>query len=327
MRVGIMGTGMMAERALEGFAAAGIACVALLHRPGSQGRASELATRFGVPAIDVDEERFLARPEIDVVYVAQVNVAHARAARAVLLAGKHALVEKPFTSTAAEAAEIAALAKARGLMVWEAIMPRYAPTLPQVRAAVAGLGDLRYVQANYSQRSSRYDRFVAGETPPVFDPALSGGALYDINVYNVHLVTLLLGQPTAVSYRANVVRGIDTCGVLTMEYPGATAICVGAKDCQSPPGMLIQGTLGYLVMDSLPHEVSWVTVVTDQTVSIVADPVAHQMVPEITACAAMFAAQDFTTCYADLDASVAVMGLLETARHQAGIRFAADTPA
>ena len=327
MRIGVMGTGLMAERALEGFAAAGIDCVALLHRPGSQSRATELASRFGVGAIDVDQDRFLARSDLDAVYVALVNVAHAAAARAVLLAGKHALVEKPFTSTVAEAVEVAALAKERGLMVWEAIMPRYAPTLPEVKEAVAELGDLRFAYANYSQRSSRYDRFLAGETPPVFDPALSGGALYDINVYNVHLVTLLLGQPDAVTYRATRLRGIDTSGVLSLEYPAATAVCVGAKDSQSPPGRLIQGTRGYLRMESLPHEVSGITVVTDRSRTIVAAPVEHPMVPELTACAAMFESGDFTRCYADLDASVAVMGLLETARLQAGIRFGADLPA
>ena len=40
----------------------------------------------------------------------------------------------------------------------------------------------------------------------------------DLGVYNVSYVVGLFGAPNKVHYAANIARGIDTSGVLTMEY-------------------------------------------------------------------------------------------------------------
>ena len=49
---------------------------------------------------------------------------------------------------------------------------------------------------------------------PAFDPAFSGGALMDINIYNIHYVVGLFGKPKNIEYYPNIERGIDTSGVL-----------------------------------------------------------------------------------------------------------------
>ena len=43
-----------------------------------------------------------------------------------------------------------------------------------------------------------YDAFLQGIVQPAFDPAQSGGALMDINVYNIHALVGLFGKPAAV---------------------------------------------------------------------------------------------------------------------------------
>ena len=66
----------------------------------------------------------------------------------------------------------------------------------------------------------------------------------DLGVYNVSYVVGLFGAPNKVHYAANIARGIDTSGVLTMEYRSFKAVSINAKDSSSPARYIIQGTKG-----------------------------------------------------------------------------------
>jgi len=126
----------------------------------------------------------------------------------------------------------------------------YMPAVLKIKEKLSELGDLKIVSLDYSQYSRRYDSFKKGEILPVFDPKKAGGALMDINVYNVHFVMSLFGKPESVSYQANVERGIDTSGVLTLKYPAFQAVCIGAKDCKAPLMNTLQGDEGCIVINS-----------------------------------------------------------------------------
>ena len=56
------------------------------------------------------------------------------------------------------------------------------------RELLPRIGRVKLVQCNFSQYSSRYDAFCAGETPVSFDPECAGGALMDLNVYNISYI-------------------------------------------------------------------------------------------------------------------------------------------
>src|SRR5699024_7233687 len=60
----------------------------------------------------------------------------------------------------------------------------------------------------------------------------------------------LFGEPQQVHYAANLERGIDTSGILTMDYRSFKAVSIAAKDCAAPPRYVIQGTRGYLLQKS-----------------------------------------------------------------------------
>lgn len=161
-------------------------------------------------------------------------------------AGKHAVLDKPFTSNLRETEQLTELAKRKGLFLFEAISTRYLPSYAKIQEWLPKIGTVKLAICNYSQFSRRYDTFRRGETLPAFDPAKSGGALMDLNVYNVHFLLVLFGAPEQVNYHANLEQGIDTSGILTLDYGGFQAVVVGAKDCAAPCGCLIQGAKGHI---------------------------------------------------------------------------------
>ncbi len=106
------------------------------------------------------------------------------------------------------------------------------------------LRKIKIVECNYSQYSSRYDAFKEGRILPAFDPQKGGGALMDINIYNIHFVVGLFGKPEKVQYLANIERDIDTSGILVLDYGAFKAVCIGAKDSTAQIRSVIQGTDG-----------------------------------------------------------------------------------
>lgn len=94
---------------------------------------------------------------------------------------------------------------------------------------------------NYTQYSSRYDAFLEGKIAPVFDPNKDGGALMDLNIYNIHLLAALFGLPDKVQYYANMQKGVDTSGILHLSYPDKQASLTASKDSYVTPRSFIEG--------------------------------------------------------------------------------------
>ncbi|WP_263119471.1 Gfo/Idh/MocA family oxidoreductase [Cellulomonas sp. RIT-PI-Y] len=327
MRLGIVGAGAMVAEFLEHAAPRieGLEVVGLLARPRSLENARELAARTGVGLVtdSVDE---LFGSGIDTVYVAVPNVAHVVYARDALERGLHVIVEKPMTSTVAEAEELAALAAERGLFLFEAITTVHLGTYGKVREWLPRVGDVKLVQSQYSQYSRRYDAFRSGEVLPAFDPAQSGGALMDLGLYNLHFVLGLFGEPESAVYTPNVERGIDTSGVLVLRYPTFVATCTAAKDSAGPQGGLIQGTAGRITTALSPNLVGEVRLeLNDGTVETFDDGgAADRLAIEFRAFGSVIADDDRLTGAAWLADSLAVSRVQTAARLAAGIRFPAD---
>jgi predicted dehydrogenase len=254
MRLGIVGSGkIVAEFLSVAPALDGVQLSAIWGRSSSADKLRRLGAEHDIAQVFTDHEEFLACDDVDTVYVALPNHLHHEFARAALLAGKHVICEKPVTTSLRQFEELWTLAADRDLVLVEAITNQYLSNYTSLPERLPSLGRLRLLQCSYSQYSSRYDAFRRGEVLPAFDPAAGGGALMDIGIYNVHFVVGLLGAPSRVSYSANIERGIDTSGVLVMEYDSCRAVCVAAKDSAAPNRQVVQGDLGTLVMDGAPN--------------------------------------------------------------------------
>ena len=251
------------------------------------------------------------------------DIKYAEDARKALEAGKHVILEKPFTSTLAEAEELIQIAKERNLFILEAITTIHGPIHKKIEEWLPKIGTVKVHQGNYSQYSSRYDNFKKGIIAPAFDPKKSGGALMDLNLYNIHYVMGIFGKPESISYYPNMERNIDTSGVLMMLYPGFTAVCTAAKDCDGDCGGVIQGTKGYIMSEQKPNVVGKVTLqLRDGTTEICEEPYEdRRMIPEFTQFIRAMREQDYEFCYSRLQSSLEVNEVLNRARIQAGIRF------
>ena len=210
----------------------------------------EICEKYQVPVAYDSYEKLLADQSIDVLYLPVPNHLHYSFTKQALEAGKHVILEKPFTVTYEEAKKLAELARAKGLVLFEAITNQYNANYEKVRELLPGLGDVKIVQLNFSQYSSRYEAFKQGNIAPVFDAAKAGGALMDLNVYNIHFVVGLFGEPKAVHYYPNMEKGVDTSGILVMEYPTFQCVCVAAKDCGAPLSVNIEGDKGCMFSHS-----------------------------------------------------------------------------
>lgn len=234
---------------------------AIYARPHSRKTAEELAAQYGIREIYTDYTELLEKTDADTVYIGLVNSAHFSYAEQALAHGKNVILEKPFVPTLREAQRLAALAREKGCMLMEAITVLHLPVFSKMRENLPKLGQLRAMQLNFSQYSSRYDRYLQGDVDYCFDPAYQGGALFDLNVYNVHYCAGLFGMPRSVSYFPNIGHnGVDTSGQLVLRYDGFSAVCLAAKDSDSPGHVTIQGERGFMIAEGCPNSAGKLTV-------------------------------------------------------------------
>ena len=226
-----------------------IQVTALCCRPQSAEKGRALAEKAGIPRLFTDEAECYAAGGFDGVYIGTANHLHAAAARRALEAGYHVILEKPFTPTLAEAKELFALADAKGLVLFEAITTPYLPAYRFLLQELPKIGPVRGAMASFCARSARYDDFLKGVWNTTFDPKCYGGALYDMNVYNLHYFWGLLGAPRRYEYAPSLAEnGVDTAGTMLLHYDGFTAAAISAKDSESENYAMIQGPGGNLIL-------------------------------------------------------------------------------
>ena len=256
MKVGIVGNGMIVPIAIEAMLRAEIEVTALWCRNASKGK--PIVEKYQIQDQYTDYQAFLNDDSFDTVYIGLTNALHYQYAKDAILARKHGIVEKPFTISTAEAKELQALALKHGCMLFEAILSRYSKNYEHLKDELQKIGKIKLIQANFSKYSSRYDKFRKGIITPTFDKARGGGSLMDLNVYNIHFVVGLFGLPKKVQYYPNLAEnGVDTSGILIMEYPDFQAVCTAAKDSTSDPFVIIQAEEGTIVYPERPGYVRY----------------------------------------------------------------------
>ena len=319
MKLGIVGNGGIVKMALHILKDTDIVVSSLWCRNAEKGK--PLVEEYGIPSLYTDYDAFLKDDSFDTVYIGLINSLHYEYAKKAILAHKHVIVEKPFTSTYEQAKELYDLTKENNVFVFEAIMSRYSKNYQHIQKYLPCIGDIKMIQCNYSQYSSRYDAYLRHEVLPAFDPEEYGGALYDINVYNIHFVEGLFGKPVFTHYEANIgFNGVDTSGTLIMRYPEYIAVCTGAKDSASHNGVMIQGIKGYIQMDSRPGIIQNVSLHNKEEERVIdIEKMQSPMKTEFEQIASVIEEKDTSTMVLWLENSLEVMKILSNSRKEIGL--------
>lgn len=171
MRLAVVGSGMIVRDFLPvARDVPGLELAAIVGRPESRDGLWDLAAEFGIGTVHTDYDDCLADPTVDTVWVALPNSLHFDRARRALQAGKHVICEKPFVLDLGEFDELRELAERHGVVLAEAITTLHLPNYRWIVDNLHRVGEVRLVQCEYSQLSSRWPAFQRGEIAPAFDP-------------------------------------------------------------------------------------------------------------------------------------------------------------
>jgi predicted dehydrogenase len=210
-------------------------------------RAATKAAAFGIPEHSADYEAVLARPDIDVVYIATPHTSHFEQAMAALDAGKHVLVEKPMTTDAAHTRELCAAARARGLFAMEAMWTAFNPAIVELRRRLADgvIGDVHLLHANFCFPAP----YVADWR--LWAKDLAGGTTLDQGVYPISLAHMLFGVPTRITAHGTVLHDVDAEVATTLDFAaGERAICLSSLRTSAPNDAYVSGSAGWVRLDA-----------------------------------------------------------------------------
>lgn len=325
MKLAVLGTGKIVLDLMNTFDQFPIEKKVLLATRHSVEKAEKLAAEHNFDHIYYDYDELLTS-DVDTVYVALPNHLHYAFAKKALEANKHVIIEKPITANYRELEELIKIAKEKHLMIIEAVTVHYLPAYLNIKEHLSELGHVRIVSMNYSQYSSRYDAFKAGTILPAFDYHKAGGALMDLNVYNLNFVIGLFGEPKHIGYQANVQKGIDTSGIATLDYGDFKAVCIGAKDCKAPVMSTIEGDEGFMAINTPVNGMQAYHEEDNKGTGrdFISDVKTHRMYYEFMEFIRMIDEQDYDKINEMLEISKAVSRTMEKARKEAGIVFDND---
>ena len=247
LRVGIIGTGWIAEKAaitLRGLKE----CEAYAVGSRTIERAEAFAKEWGIAKACGSYAELINNPDVDLVYVGTPHSHHYDVTKEALLAGKPCLVEKAFMANYRQAKEIVDLARERKVFLAEAIWTRYQPVVKMVRDLIDNgrIGTPRLVTATLG--------YSMGEKPRIMRPDLCGGALLDLGVYALNFVRMFF-PAEIVSMESQCVKsktGMDLTNAISIILAdGVLCNLQSSAACVGDNIGVIAGTDGNLIIDNI----------------------------------------------------------------------------
>jgi predicted dehydrogenase len=229
----------------------GLRLAAILQRKGN-----EAANTYPDVRIARTLEELIASDSIQLVVIATPNTSHFDLARQCLLAGRDVVIDKPFATTYAEAAELVSLAEKCGRLLSVYQSRRFDGDFKTVRNLVESEALGRIVLYE-----SHYDRYRLQLRPGAWreQPGAGSGVFFDLGPHLIDQALALFGQPEAVSADVRIERDgavVDDAFDVTLLYRRLRVFLRGTMLASKPaPHFLIHGTTGSYVKYGLdPQE-------------------------------------------------------------------------
>lgn len=246
VRWGVLTTARIAQdRFLPAMHKARNAAVSAVSSPN--GRAADVAARFGIPAAYASHEELLADPAIEAVYLPFPNGLHAEWIVAAAEAGKDVLCEKPLVGSLEDYARVVEACERNEVNLMEAFMYRFHPQHQKVREFLdAGrIGGIVSMHARF--------HFVMDRSPGEvrLQPGLEGGAVNDVGCYAIDIMNMVMGRAPVSVYAKGTSPAdpVETTVAGILDYDGV----IGTFDCgfEGPRTNTFQiiGTKGHITLD------------------------------------------------------------------------------
>jgi predicted dehydrogenase len=217
-------------------------------------KVSFFAHEFKVKNVYHSYEELAKDPEVDVIYIATPHAMHHEHALLCIENNKAVLCEKAFAINTRQAKEMIGAAGAKKVFLMEALWSKFLPHYNKVQQLLKGkqLGELKSMLVNFG--------FIPAWPPPsrLFDPALGGGTLLDIGIYNVFMVLSVLGKPDSIEASATLTdKSIDEqCAVLFRYNNGVMAQLFSSFTSNLPTEAEINGDIGRIRLTTRFYEPS-----------------------------------------------------------------------
>jgi predicted dehydrogenase len=194
IRAGVIGFGLGGRVFHTSFISAvpGLKLAAIVQRKGD-----EAGQAYPGAKIYRSTEELLADDSIQLVSVTTSNHTHFELGRQSLLAGKHVVIDKPFTLTSAEAAELNSIARERSLVLSAFQNRRWDGDFRTLRDLISrgALGRLVLFESHYDrfrQEPRLHTWKESGQNP-------GGGMLYDLGTHIIDQALALFDLPEAIT--------------------------------------------------------------------------------------------------------------------------------
>lgn len=247
MKVGIIGTGWIAEKAA--ITLGGLdQCEAYAVGSRTLATAEAFAKKWNIPRAYGSYSELIADSNVDLVYVGTPHSHHYDVTKDAIMAGKPCLVEKAFMANVRQTREIISLAHEKNVFLAEAIWTRYQPVVQMVRDLINSgrIGNPRLVTATLG--------YSMGEKPRIMRPDLCGGALLDLGVYALNFVRMFF-PADIVSIDGTCVKsatGMDITNAMTIVLAdGVLCNLQSSASCVGDNIGVIAGTEGNLIIDNI----------------------------------------------------------------------------
>lgn len=219
LRYGILSTSSIAPRFIAAVREADAGSIVAVSSR-SLAKAQEKAAAWDIARAYGSHDALLQDPEVNIVYISNVNTQHYPWAKAALEQGKHVVCEKPCTTTAEHTRQLYRIAREKGLFFMEAEKMLFLPAIGEVRRRIeAGdLGQIHMAQLSHS--------FAASYNNWMFDPEAGGGPLLSSGIYAVHLLQWLFGELENIrGVRSTMPNGVEWQYILAGQTQSGVLFC------------------------------------------------------------------------------------------------------
>ena len=283
-------------------------------------RAQAFAAQYGFDKAYGSYEEMLRDPHVELVYIATPHSHHFEHMTLCIEHGKNVLCEKAFTLNAAQARQIAALARERGVYVAEAIWTRYMPSRAMIDEVLASgiIGNISTLTCNLSYPVTYKERIVR--------PELAGGALLDVGIYGLNFALMHFGDDilrTDSSVRFTD-TGVDAMETITLHYrDGRMAVITAGVLARGDRKGIFYGDKGYIIVENInnPQSIS-VYDLTDtlvEKIEVPAQITGYEY--QIREAMARIRAGETESASMPLDTTIAVMERMDALRKDWGLVY------